>query len=72
MVLSPLCGWVLQGSFGSFFFSVSKVGNAVETGNYDFLLSLYISEIIPGLSVVLSPFSGWVCTGLLGFAAFII
>ena len=48
VVLSPLSGWVLQGSLGgSPFFSVSKGGNAVEFGNYAFRLFWYIFGVLP-------------------------
>ena len=122
MVLSQLSGWVLQVILVVFRFHCIKKGNAVESENYSFLLSLYTSGVIPGvfcgsqstqwlvsagfswgspfsmyhkgemlsnlkimdfcyictcwgfswgLSVVLSPRSGWVLQGSLGGSPFL-
>ena len=50
MVLNPFSGWVFAGfSWGFSVFSVSDGGNAVESENYGFLESLYISVVLPGL-----------------------
>ena len=57
VVMSPLSGWVLQGSLGVLRFQCITRGNAVEFENYGCLLSLYISGVLPGFSVVIRPFS---------------
>ena len=66
MVLSPLSGWVLQGSLGGSPFSVYQKGEMLSNlkimvfGNSGIFLGFS-----RGLSVVLSLLSGWVLQGRL-------
>ena len=71
MVLSPLRGWVLQGSLGGSPFSVYQKGESLSNLK---ILVFGSSCIFRGfsreLSVVLSPLSGWVLQGSLGVLLF--
>ena len=68
VILSPLSGWVMQGFLGgSFFFSVSQGGNAVEFENYVRFVHL---RVLPGFSVVLSHSVAGFCRDILGVRFF--